>query len=575
MKHTILSILALAGAMVANAATVNLGYCSGQAGTPSWRGYADAWQSMAIHIPASTANAYAGATIKAIRGYLSGNDRVSKIKVWVKNDLAAEPLAQKEQSKSSLRPFNKGWAEVKLSGGGYVIPDDNPNGLYIGFSPLMSDDGYVVNAVPEATTGGYWIETQAFGWRDNGYANSLCIEAVVEGDNLPQTDIMLLNPEKQPPYVMTRGTLRVQGQALNLGAAGIEGYDLVMRLDGQEVARQHMAESLASMQRMNYDVTVTPAIDAVGPHELTVEAEVTGDADLADNALTSPMDVVAEEYTRMPLLEEFTTEWCGNCPEVTEMIHRNLNSDKYAGRVAFVAHHSGYKTDTLTTSWDEELLALFGGGSYCPGTCIDRYEFSTKDRAVVGNYIEAEERFCSNLDTRLNWPAVVNLDLAAYEQGDMMHVDVNLTKCVETLCDNPAITVYVIEDGVKAIDQAGAFGEYYHNGVNRATNSTWGDPIEFQGNECSYSCDLAIPAEVNRDNMRVVAFVSDNAKSYLRRTVMNAAETKATPVAIEQLTAPTGSAKAVYYDLMGRRVSAPTHGVYVKVTDGHAQKIEI
>lgn len=574
MKHILLSVLALAGTVAASADTVNLGYCSGQPGSPSWRGYAGDQTALAIHIPAGTANAYAGATIKAIRGYLSGNDRVDKINVWVKDDLAADPLAQKEQAKSSLRPMNKGWVEVKLPNGGYTIPADCPNGLYIGFAPRMSDDGFVVNAVPEATAGGYWVDTQAFGWRDNGYANSVCIEAVVEGDNLPQADLMLLNPENQQPYVMTRGTLRVQGQALNLAAAPLEGYDMVIRLDGQEIARQRIPETLAPMQRANYDVTATPGLDAVGAHQLTVEAEVTGDADPDDNALTCTMDVVAQEYTRMPLLEEFTTEWCGNCPEVTEMIHRNLASDKYAGRVAFVAHHSGYKTDTLTTSWDEELLALYGGGSFCPGTSMDRYEFSTKDRQVVCNYIDDEARFQANLDKRLDWPAVVAIDLTAREEGDVMHVSANLTKCVQTLCDNPAITVYLIEDGVKAIYQAGAFGDYYHNGVNRATNSTWGDPIEFQGDECTYSCDLAIPAEVNRENMRVVAFVSDNAKSYLRRIVMNAAESTPTSVAIGQVAVQT-QATPVYYDLMGRRVTNPAQGVYVKVQNGHAQKIKI
>ena len=79
------------------------------------------------------------------------------------------------------------------------------------------------------------------------------------------------------------------------------------------------------------------------------------------------------KFVKIPLLEEFTTEMCTNCPSAAEAIHNALSVGKNSNEVAPLCHHSGYHEDQFTQQCDRYMLWLYGDdGTYAPALMLDR-----------------------------------------------------------------------------------------------------------------------------------------------------------------------------------------------------------
>ena len=106
----------------------------------------------------------------------------------------------------------------------------------------------------------------------------------------------------------------------------------------------------------------------------------------------------------------------------------------------------------------------------------------------------------------LKVPAFVSLNIMAEfdeENENLLRVKVTGAKTIETLCDNPTITVFIVEDNISAVSQAGA-ANWTHQHVNRAVNSTWGDPVVFEGDNYEYECEFALMSTWKREDMQIV-----------------------------------------------------------------------
>ncbi len=45
--------------------------------------------------------------------------------------------------------------------------------------------------------------------------------------------------------------------------------------------------------------------------------------------------------------------------------------------------------------------------------------------------------------------------------------------------------------------------------MNRAVNSTWGDPVVFEGDNYEYECEFALMSTWKREDMQIVAFIAN------------------------------------------------------------------
>ena len=185
-------------------------------------------------------------------------------------------------------------------------------------------------------------------------------------------------------------------------------------------------------------------------------------------------------------------------------------------------------------------------------------------------------------NTELRRGADVMLDLALTYNEDSTNVTVNVgaRKNSNYTTANPYLNVYLLENDIYTRNQSGSGGEFYHQHVKRQYNSSWGSPVNWDGNDFSYTYTFDLEDGWNKDNMEVLAFIYNYGYSYANREVDNCVrlklkDAKSEITGILPATGTHGAATVVArYDLMGRPVTEATKGVQlIRLSDGTVQKV--
>ena len=587
MRKTILSLLAFfcifAVASAQEVRGLTLGYCNGQVASKGVIGSSqkDYWISGAIHIDKGDIMTYAGCHIDSIRAGLASKLNLDSLVVWVRSSLDGENLAQGSLSAKALK---KGWNNVKLNQA-YTVADQLSDGLYIGYSFHQKASSFGLSVVTPGVKNGLFVKMGNEAWADRSDEGVLSIEALVFGDKLPKLNLELKSISVQPVFVVAKGQLKVEATVKNLAAQTVTGFDFTTAISGiGETYTAHVDTTLAYKEEKTVSFTVTPAITTADPAERTVTVTLSklnegDDENMENNTLSQDISVVAQDYTRNVLLEEFTTEQCPNCPRMAGYIKTALASGKYDDRLNVICHHSGYYTDWLTIPSDNDYLWFFNSGStYAPAIMTDRDAFDGSTPVFCPG---SQGEFEAYIDYCLVQPAYVSLNITASEGDDnTLHVNVSGDRSkTEITSGNPRICVVLVEDDIAARSQAGANSSYIHQHVNRANNGTWGEELQWNGDTYSYDCSFSIRNTWNRNNMHVVAFIygydKDNATNC--RVANSASITYPLTTGISSATTATADMPKTYYSLSGKQVSesALCPGVYIVKQGGTTSKVII
>lgn len=583
---TILACLGLYGAGHAQISDVNLGYCADQAPTESVRcNENQTWVSGAIYIPASTLNTYGGNQINGIKAGLYSRLNVEELTVWLRTELDGENLAEETITSESDPKIVKGWNEVKFATP-WDIPADNEKGLYIGYSFFQKKISQGLGILPIPAQNALFIKFGDEPWENHSDEGTLCVEALISGENLPKVNLTFLNLVTPDVYIIDRGTMEIGGTVQNLATYTVTGFDVNTFVNGEKTGTAHVDCNVPYGQSGEFSVELPLGISSMGDGhgEVTVTLDNINeglDEDMSDNTLTADFLIVQHDFKHRVIVEEFTTEQCSNCPRVANYIHNALEKEEFKNDILVICHHAGFYTDWLTASFDSNYLWLFndGGQTYAPAMAVDR-NVHNDHTAVWCPSSSADME--GTWRKALNKPAFVSLNITAEidaEDSDHITVKVNGAKSLEQLCDNPTITVYIIEDNIKARSQAGATGEYIHNHVNRAVNSVWGDPVEFNGDEYEYSCEFNLSQLWVRDNLQIVAFIGNyNSQDAADCPILNASNLLFTeivdPSGIDSITTGDNSDSEIY-SISGIRMNsydlAP--GLYIRKTGNKTEKV--
>jgi hypothetical protein len=277
------------------------------------------------------------------------------------------------------------------------------------------------------------------------------------------------------------------------------------------------------------------------------------------------------EEQRTVLLEEFTTEQCVNCPRMAGWLEGLLSEESYSQRVILVEHHAGFGTDWLTTDYDSELLWFYNdnGTTYCPALMADRTPLEGDNTPVINP--SSQDALKSIVDERLAEEPGVSLQVSG--TFDPSTYEANIHVEGESLGSYPSrITVMMVEDDVLAKSQEGASGSFTHHNVTRKVNSTWGDELEWNGDNFSYECSMKIERSYMKKNVSFVVMVSDyDSADPTACRVANAAvidEPSLVSTGISNLTNSTNN-PTEYYSLSGIRLTTAPKGIcIVKKADG-------
>lgn len=288
-------------------------------------------------------------------------------------------------------------------------------------------------------------------------------------------------------------------------------------------------------------------------------------------------------YKRMVLIEEFTTEKCPNCPSCAAMLEEVMAMPEYAGRLIAATHHAGYYTDWLTTDADTEYKWFYNYKStYAPAIMFDRFPFfETKGRPGTDQRkptplatMQTINNFTKYIGKRLDVKAHVGFYLTGeYDNANTIKVRVSGVRDSIFTETQPRITVFLVENNIKAQNQAGAGSGFIHNHVLRTYNSVWGDVINWNGDSFDYECTLSMKPDWNRDNLQLIAFVhAYDAENPGNCVIENARMIDfETILGIEDATAEGSVEKTEYFTIDGIRTDAAMPGLYIEkktYTDG-------
>lgn len=579
---TLAACLALAWAGHAQESDLTVGYCDGklpEKGDISFS-EADSHVSGAIYLPASTVGTFEGNTFPGIRVGLASKLNIDRLTVWVRSTLDGENLAEKE-----IAPPSKGWNDVMFDSP-WLIEDREGTGLYLGYTYHQKGTAFGVAAIPEPCHNAFFVKFGNGEWEDRSDEGSICIEGLVRGEKLPKTNVTLLDASAPSILIVDKGTVTVTGTLKNIATHTVTGYDVRLLVDGASADVKHIDTTLPYNGRETFSLEMSHGLAKVCSGTLTIRVEAVNgadDEDMTDNEISMPFTSVQHDFTHRILVEEFTTEKCPNCPRVGGYMHNALEKDAFAGNVIALCHHAGYYTDWLTTVSDTEYLWLFNknGDTFAPAMMVDRKVM--EDNSPI--FLPATQSDMENIWKKsLAEPAFVSLDIKGkMDETDpgKVHVTVEGSRSMTEICDNPVITVLIVEDNIQARSQAGSDGDYVHQHVNRAVNATWGDPVPFSGDDYTYECEFSLSQIWKRQNMQIVAFISNyNPDNAADCKVLNAASIPFTDfdetAAVSETLAGTES-EAEYFTLDGLRVNADalTSGLYICRKGSRVSKVMV
>jgi thiol-disulfide isomerase/thioredoxin len=216
-------------------------------------------------------------------------------------------------------------------------------------------------------------------------------------------------------------------------------------------------------------------------------------------------EVVPGTFTKKVLIEEFSGEWCGNCPDGASIIEGIIQANP--NRVYAAAVHQG---DFLQISQFSELNSFLSVTAF-PRSAIDRVPATNTTNSQNGLLAFSRSQWSAHVTKELQKAAIVGLKLKTSLVNDKLNVDV-ISGANQNL-SNVYLTVYVTEDDIaesSAGAQSGAATGYVHQEVLvKVLSAAKGDAITLESGMAltkSYN-DIALTGGINKANIKVLAFI--------------------------------------------------------------------
>lgn len=519
-----------------NAEESVLGYCSGEyTRTGKYPVNGKGWIEAAAYIPPSILHRNSEASIVALRGALASKINVDTLVLWIRSSLKEENLRETLITTATSPSLNTGWNERRLD-----IPFnlDSCDGLYLGMSIHQKGDTRAISVVGSGLDNAFFAKLdKQKEWEDLSASGILSVEAIVDGEKSVCCDVGLLDATVNPNVSLTFNHLSVK--MVNNGKNSVEGVTLQTSYSSGENSQQYFECPMlpGDVATVEYDIAKSGNIFQ-NPLEVRILSVAEGVDEIVENNVIKGTVVKGKKV----LVEEFTTELCSNCPRVAGYLGEVLSEERYALRTVAVCHHSGYGTDWLTQPCDTELLYLYGGGSFAPGMAFDRCPVEgskivvTPDKDMIRRQIDEKAKETPHVQ-------IVFPDVRYVTGSDRLEVSV-AGRRDSNADEDFLLTVYLLEDNVKARRQNGAAGDFIHHHVIREYNSDWGDVIDWDGD--SFKADFAFDLEdvCDADHLYIAAFVSVyDASDYANCKVDNAEQ-----MSLKGITTNSGVESSEYAD---------------------------
>ncbi len=488
---------------MADAAAFHFGPCEGQMSEKGYGKTGNGTISAAVVIPKEQLAKYTGARVTGIRIGLVQTDGFSGMCGWVRNSLDGADIAS-----ANIASPTAGWNDVTIDGGTVSGTED----IVVGYSFEQEVTAKCMSVAGPVNDNGYWVAKNGE-WTDKSGDNlgSLSIELVIEGENVPEINLGVTGTafdkvtELGKPFTAKIG---VQ----NISNSVIGGYRYACSINGKNVAEGSSGKQLYAFGRDTIDICFPSDVVSKGVKiPVSVEVFADGDGYAADNTATVYMSTYDSRNTTFyhnVLLEEFSTEECGNCPRAINTIEQCMEQG-FDKNVIQVTHHAGYRYDFLTTPDDVSMEWFYGtSGCYAPAAMLDRL-YDEQCKEVLGGKpnspvmsVGYADTFSPVLSYITKRPAFVGVTPkctydAASRRLDIT-VDVEKDDVFDALSTNPRLMVYIVQDSILHHHQAGYSSDTFkHRHVYRASvTPLFGEELTFSDNKAQKKYSYTLPESV-------------------------------------------------------------------------------
>ncbi|MGI6223823.1 MAG: Omp28-related outer membrane protein [Prevotella sp.] len=416
--------------------------------------------------------------------------------------------------------LQKGWNTVELTTP-YELSDTS--NVAIGYRATFSEAYGVGYSLEPFSDGDYIYNNSQTQWTST--YGSICIQAVVEGDNMPQNEMLIGSLSNQTaPFDST--TVTMQTTVRNVGGNAVESYTLEYTYDDkvENLEFNHALDINASDT-----VRLTVPSTEVGTHNLRlVVKEVNGQPDFytANDTASCTLKVLNPNFRRRVVCEEGTGTWCGFCPR--GMVGMELMKEKYPEYFIAISVHGGDELeipDSLSYTY-KPLLERFGGFPTC---FVDRRRTGDPYNDILQFYnMESLDECHTRLNATGTWNAdgTIHVTSTLVTDEDMQDMTYNMAYAV-------------VEDSVTGYAQANYYaggGNGYMYGWEEKSDPTTdfayndlargifpqydGEPLELNStiaNETNtFSYDVPLPPTVvNKSKVHVVCLLINRSTGFI------------------------------------------------------------
>lgn len=234
-----------------------------------------------------------------------------------------------------------------------------------------------------------------------------------------------------------------------------------------------------------------------------------------------------DAFTKKVLVEEFTGEWCVNCPDGALYLSNIMT--KYPTQVISAGVHQG---DWLEISQLTALSNHLGGVAGYPRAAINRVPATNTSNGQDGMVVYSRGNWESNVARLIDVSGKTGKTGLAIEtalNGDKLNVTVHCGyKANETR--DTRLTVYIIENDITARNQIGATTTpYIHkHALRKVVTAATGDAIDMKtGSYLKKEYKDISLAGYDLQNVEVIAFINVVGSGSTQHEILNVQEVAA------------------------------------------------
>ena len=479
----------------------------------------------AIHLTDSMLN---GTQIVAFKCAIGATDKVTDCKFFIRKELEKEENLYEQEFEPTY-----GWNYIPLD---FAFNLSGLTDLYIGYE--LTTSGFCIGyeqsnqEQPEAD----YIQQNFGAWKhlSDHVQKAVCIVPVLAGGNYtdyPQHAIDLLN-DVMPKTVKANTPFSLQGLLINQGTHTLKNFEAVYQIDKGEEQRQLIETNLWNKQNIPFEL---PLEIPEGKHQITIRLEnPNGTASKDTFAHTYDVVGLKKAFKQTLLIEYFTGQGCGNCPDAKNILDRAMyeSSDK----IALITHHAGYAPDLFTIK-ESVTLAEHMDLNSAPLMSLNRSQTfinGQEQLAFHPAYIQSKL-----INSYVTDASPIGIDIANnyYEGDSVLQVKVSIENDI-TFDLEANLHVYLCENNYEAYQGSndGGYSAYNHSHFPRKMlTAVEGDTLVYNENGyCERTYTYKIPAEykaeylekemtkANPKNMELTAFVATYKPEKQLFTVYNA-----------------------------------------------------